>query len=147
MENASKALIIAGAILISILLISVGIMVMNSITGVQSQMEGQMDATAIDIFNTKINQYAGSGKRGTQVRGLIDSVVSQNGSYPDNKVTVIYGGTSTSDAVELSALKNQISATKKYDITVTGYDSQTLINQITITDAGSGAGGGSGSTI
>ena len=31
MENASKALIIAGAILIAILLISVGILVMNSV--------------------------------------------------------------------------------------------------------------------
>ena len=30
MENASKALIIAGAILISILLISVGVIIMNS---------------------------------------------------------------------------------------------------------------------
>ncbi len=30
MENASKALIIAGAILISILLISVGVLIMNS---------------------------------------------------------------------------------------------------------------------
>ncbi len=34
MENASKALIIAGAILIAILLISVGILILNSISGV-----------------------------------------------------------------------------------------------------------------
>ena len=46
MENASKALIIAGAILISILLISVGIMVMNSTDEVTGGMQQQMDSTS-----------------------------------------------------------------------------------------------------
>lgn len=39
MENASKALIIAGAILISILLISVGVLIMNSTGDTQKSLK------------------------------------------------------------------------------------------------------------
>lgn len=44
MENASKALIIAGAILISILLISLGIIMFNSSKGTTDQAEGTASA-------------------------------------------------------------------------------------------------------
>ena len=43
MENASKALIIAGAILISIILISIGIMVIQAGNSVVSDAEDKMD--------------------------------------------------------------------------------------------------------
>lgn len=49
MENASKALIIAGAVLISILLISVGILLMNSsndMSGTASNLSNGMSNTA-----------------------------------------------------------------------------------------------------
>ena len=51
MENASKALIIAGAILISILLISVGILVMNSTGNVTDQVKTSSDSMSIQTFN------------------------------------------------------------------------------------------------
>ena len=56
MENASKALIIAGAILISILLISVGILVFNSTKGVTDNAEkaGDVMMTAAAEENAKI---------------------------------------------------------------------------------------------
>lgn len=44
MENASKALIIAGAVLISILLISAGILIMNKSKDVTGQAEATSDA-------------------------------------------------------------------------------------------------------
>lgn len=44
MENASKALIIAGAILISILLISLGIIMFNSSKGTTDQAEQTANA-------------------------------------------------------------------------------------------------------
>lgn len=44
MENASKALIIAGAILISILLISLGIIMYNASTGTTDQAENTAQA-------------------------------------------------------------------------------------------------------
>jgi len=56
MENASKALIIAGAILISILLISVGILIFNSISGITDNASTTDDAMelAAALENAKI---------------------------------------------------------------------------------------------
>lgn len=141
MENASKALIIAGAILISILLISVGIMVMNSIAGVQSGAEGQMDAMAVQTFNTKITQYAGTNRRGTVVKSLYDAVIAQNSAFPDNLVS-INGKTEKTD---LSAAMAGTSATARFNITIDGYDEQGLINSIKIESAGAGSQAGSAS--
>lgn len=61
MENASKALIIAGAILISILLISVGIIIMNAINEPVQQGAGAAQSQAVEIHNSKFTGYAGSG--------------------------------------------------------------------------------------
>ena len=53
MENASKALIIAGAILISILLISVGIIIMNAINDPVSKGADAATSQATQIFNSQ----------------------------------------------------------------------------------------------
>ena len=78
MENASKALIIAGAILLSILLISLGIMVYNNAKGTVS--DANLDAETTQAFNTKITQYCGTDKTGTTMNSLVDAISSLNGS-------------------------------------------------------------------
>lgn len=86
MENASKALIIAGAILISILLISVGIIVMNAINDPVTQAGSSTESQAIDTFNSKFTAYEGEVK-GSTVRSLISAINSSNGVDETNKVT------------------------------------------------------------
>lgn len=56
MENASKALIVAGAILISILLISLGVLLVNSVSGVNdnAQTTGDMMLSQAAITNAEI---------------------------------------------------------------------------------------------
>ena len=77
MENASKALIIAGAILLSILLISLGIMVYNNAKGTVN--DANLDSESIQTFNTKFTQYGGT-QRGTALNSLIDTAISSNGT-------------------------------------------------------------------
>lgn len=97
MENASKALIIAGAILLSILLISLGIMVYNNAKGTIS--DANIDSEAAQAFNTKITQYCGSDQSGTTMNSLMDAVAASNGAQNGKadqhyiKVTVVTGTT------------------------------------------------------
>ena len=70
MENASKALIIAGAILVAILLISVGILVMNSINQPLEQGKNEADSLAAQIFNKKYKMHAGNNKTAEEAREL-----------------------------------------------------------------------------
>ncbi|MEI3356131.1 MAG: hypothetical protein V8R81_03530 [Clostridia bacterium] len=57
MENASKALIIAGAILLAILIISLGIMIYNQASGVVNN--NSMTEVEVTTFNQKFEQYLG----------------------------------------------------------------------------------------
>lgn len=79
MENASKALIIAGAILISILLISVGIIIMNAINDPVQQGAEAAGGQAIEIFNQRFTGYLGSGVDYSTVKQFITTVNSANG--------------------------------------------------------------------
>ena len=77
MENASKALIIAGAILISILLISVGVMVMNSASDVTGQAGETMGGAAVQSFNAEFLNYEGVQK-GSSIRNLYQVYIGKS---------------------------------------------------------------------
>lgn len=78
MENASKALIIAGAILLSILLISLGIMVYNNARGTID--DANLDSEEAQAFNTKISQYCGNNKTAADMNALVDAIAASNGA-------------------------------------------------------------------
>ena len=127
MENASKALIIAGAILISILLISVGVMVMNSAT------DAMQDA-GIQAFNAKFVDYQGSQK-GSVVRQLRDKI-NTNNATSDHKVDFKIGGADGSSVT--------IKSTSTYEVKLT-YGTGDDAGYITAIDATlKGSSGGSG---
>ena len=75
MENASKALIIAGAILLAILIISLGILIFS---------QAQVDEQEIMAFNNKFVNYIGNNKTGSEVNALAQAVLSNNQSASDN---------------------------------------------------------------
>lgn len=121
MENASKALIIAGAILISILLISVGIIVMNAINDPVSQAGDSSASQAIEIFNSKFTAYEGEIK-GSSLRSVISTINASNGSDPDHQValtTSITGTSAISSTAGIQSNKTYI-VTAKYADKATG---------------------------
>ncbi len=85
MENASKALIIAGAILLSILLISLGIMIFNQAQDTVGSIN--MSEQEIQAFNNKFTPYEGNNKRGTEVNALIQLVRANNQAASDDGAT------------------------------------------------------------
>ena len=85
MENASKALIIAGAILISILLISIGIILINSGRDVTETGKTGMQSQAMQAFNAQFLPYEGI-INGTQLKALYETVQASNAAHPENYV-------------------------------------------------------------
>ena len=130
MENASKALIIAGAILISILLISVGILVMNSTGNMQDQVSSSGDSMAIETFNSQFLSYETDTNSAAQIRTLISKVNASNASNDasttaDEKYVEVAWG----QGLSASTLKS----TKRYTVTV-GYATTGYINKLTISE-------------
>ena len=101
MENASKALLIAGSILIVILLIAMGVRVFNSTSGTTDSVEGTMQSTDIATFNSKFTAYAGSGKSASQVKALANIVIANNATNQSHKVSFqgVYDATTITSTV------------------------------------------------
>ena len=83
MENASKALIIAGAILLAILIISLGIMIYNQASGVVNN--NAMSEVEISSFNQKFTQFEGTNVKGSQVNSLLTQIVQNNVANQEDK--------------------------------------------------------------
>ena len=73
MENASKALIIAGAILLSILIIALGMFVFTGSSSTSDQMTLTLSENEKQTFNIKFEKYIGS-QTGSQVTALISTI-------------------------------------------------------------------------
>lgn len=133
MENASKALIIAGAILIAITLISIGIMVITSANGVVDSSQKLMDQQAIQAFNSKFMNFAGK-QRGSTVRSLMQTVIANNGTNDDDtsNVAVSFEGQVKDPQTVLAS----VNSSKYYNITIDVYDNKAtnpgLVKQINI---------------
>ena len=129
MENASKALIIAGAILLAILLISLGIMIFNQAQDTVSN--SGMSEAEITAFNNKFLKYEGNQK-GTMVKSMIQEVLATNANVDVNgglTVTVVFSGTNApaqSTTPSTSKIINKNSYSVKLDY------SDGRVNKITI---------------
>ena len=99
MENASKALIIAGAILLAIVIISLGLIVVNNVRDTVDKTN--MSEQEIQAFNAKFTAYEGDNVSGSRVNTLIQQVIatnqaSYNEGYTDRYVVIGYTPTQTS---------------------------------------------------
>ena len=139
MENASKALIIAGAILLSILIISFGIIVINNVRG--NITGANVNDTEIQAFNSKFTAYVGNGKTAAQIEQLIQAAmtnnISENSSQTNRFVQVAYNSTnygSASTYVAITALPT-VPNSQLYNVTAT-YGPTGLITVLTVAGAG-----------
>ena len=73
MENASKALIIAGAILLSILIIGLGMYIYNM--AADAITDTGLDATQVQAHNEPYDRYLGT-RSGSDVRTLVKNVTN-----------------------------------------------------------------------
>ena len=140
MENASKALIIAGAILLSILLISLGIMIF---TQAQNTIQNSgMSQAEVNAFNNQFVKYEGT-KKGTMVKSMIQEVNTNNSQdeSSEHQITIVSGTTGiipkTSDTEGSNTyLTSKILNTKTYQIDITKYAKNGRISEITVTATG-----------
>ena len=87
MENASKALIIAGAILLAILIIGLGVFIYNQASNTVS--DTGMDQIAVRQFNAQFEPYIMNNASGSTAMALYDTVQTYNATTTNNKVRLV----------------------------------------------------------
>ncbi len=128
MENASKALIIAGAILISILIISLGVIIYQQAAGVVNN--NSMSELEVTQFNEPFESYVGKNVRGANVKALISKINASNSTYQGDDSKTIKLDQSGS----VKSLDASISAGSTYDVSISGTTSGGLISTIRINE-------------
>ena len=78
MENASKALLIAGGVLLSILIVSLIILLNTSITGFESAQNKEKEKKEIVAFNREYEVYKKSVLHGTDVITVVNKAIEHN---------------------------------------------------------------------
>ena len=139
MENASKALIIAGAILLAILIIGLGIFIYRQAANTVS--DTGMDQLAIQQFNAQFTQYDSKTVSGGSARALYDTVVNNNNTDTEKRFVslnlVTADGTKNivladTDASKVDGSKSDIKASAKYKVKIEPDTKTGLTNKITI---------------
>lgn len=87
MENASKALLIAGAILVVILIVAVAMFITNSANSSTNQAMLSMSTQEIEAFNLKFTMYEGE-QTGATIKSLISTLVSNSNVYKSEIVKI-----------------------------------------------------------
>ena len=110
MENASKALIIAGAILLSILIIAIGIYIFNGANSTVVNSMQSMTTSEIEAFNNQFLSYDGK-QSGSNVKALIGRLIANANTYKEE-----YGKVPT---IRTSA--NGVNTSKSYASSIFSY--------------------------
>lgn len=82
MENASKALLIAGAILLAILIIAIGMFIYNSAQATVNDSMTTLSTQEIDAFNNQFVSYEGQ-QQGSNVKALIGRLIANANTYTE----------------------------------------------------------------
>lgn len=117
MENASKALIIAGAILIAILLIGIGVLLVTKGTDITATGTAGIDSQKIQSFNGKFTAYQGVHK-GSELKGLESLVRSSNASDRAHQVYLAIGDATDAKDNAVTTI-NGLTDSKNYSVVFT----------------------------
>lgn len=147
MENASKALIIAGAILLSILIIAIGMYIFNSSSTSINDAATRISQQEIQSFNKQFEMYEGR-QVGTNVKSLIQNMsagASQNGeestklpdlwyqaTAEDGEVVDVMSNVTDTNIAGFNAARTAIQARHYYNVVLLTSPDTGLIDGIVI---------------
>ena len=133
MENATKALLIAAAVLVAILIISFGLVIYNKSTTATDSAD--LTATQIQAQNEKFAKYEGENQRGSVVNALLETALTNNTTAKSDGAKVNeYMGSGTSSLLvgtTSTSISSKADTSKLYNIKCSRNKSG-VINQINI---------------
>ena len=148
MENASKALIIAGAILLAIAIIGVGMFVFQQVSGIITD-NSDFSSEEIDAYNQPFRAYEGNNVKGTNAKSLCQKINSHNLAAKDPSELIILtendlsstpevaaptkDGEAGTTSTDINAIKNKILSGKTYKVTIATDPNTGFVSSVGIT--------------
>ena len=133
MDNASKALVMAGAILIAVMLISLGVLLFNQARERTTGLVAGVDSDIVNSHNNIFENFVGVNKSQADVRSLVSRISAYNANTADSakygKIQITGTGISSGTGTNAYVLNESVAkAGMFYTIRVTGYYTSTDTN-------------------
>ena len=127
MDNASKALIMAGAILVAVMIISLAVFLFNAGANNTRDLNDNLTTREVLQYNQRYTVYLGAYISGADAKTLLNVIDQHNNNVEElsyyGKIQKLGDTTSSKDVL----------VTKKYKAEISSYDSQGAISGISIT--------------
>jgi len=153
MENATKGLMIAGAILIAIVLIGIGVFLVSQAQGWITQGGQQFSDMEKSAFNSQFENYEGL-QTGANVKALITKINTNNlqcaedGTLNEKGISIVYSAASstsipngvsvenvtTFDSTNTISIRTDINSGKRYKVSLS-YSDSGLVDKVTIANS------------
>ena len=144
MENASKALIIAGSIIISLVIVSLGIMIYKKVQGATDVSD--VTKAQVEAHNSEYEAYFGDYVSAANTKALLQKIKtnntlfrSENGTAGETMPVFVKpdytGGTGNATMDNISTIIGQIRSSRHYKISVP--NEATTDVEASVTNAGS----------
>ena len=117
MENATKALLIAAAILVAIIIISIGLAVVRQ--GQEALSSADMSEAEMEAFNAKFKAYEGKRVSTSEVNALLSAVLSHNQSEAKKGGTNFVEVNGSASLPTSASSISRLSGTNYYTVTCT----------------------------
>ena len=135
MENASKALVISGGVLVAILLLSIFAYLFNSMGNSTAKVYQRMEKHEIDEFNQQFLNFEGRGTTDSTSPLVAQDIAtlmnlaknSEKNSKYKTKVAIMLNGTDITSQNSSDWLKNNINSNVKYKCTLVHINTQPLL--------------------
>lgn len=134
MENATKALLIAAAVLIAILIITLGIVVYRM--AAEAMQDANLNDAEITKFNGKFEAYEGPVVSGSKVNSMLKTVLTHNLNNKDEGRQVTITGDIALATTATALPDNRADTGKTYTVKVI-YGDAGYITTINVTANGS----------
>lgn len=138
MENASKAIIIAGAILLMLSIISIGVMIFGKGRVFVINMDEQLSQTDIDNHNSQFLRFEGKVS-GAEVKNACTAVAQINERNKEFTMKIIVTGVAqfpsgdeTQSKNQYNLIMNNVGNTQMYEGIIT-YNSDGIIDTLQFT--------------
>lgn len=133
MENASKALLIAGGVLVSILVVTLFIYMINSITNFSRSNKELAEIKDIAQFNERFTNYQRDDVQGYELLSLIHNVIDYNEQYTTDSISNKEDYNPVTLTIDMDDnlreeltrdRQNRLFTRKRYSVTAEGRNSQ-----------------------
>lgn len=133
MENSSKALLISGAVMLTLIVLTISLRILTPVRESSEKIDNTTSTSAITIFNSQFEQYVGDSISGARIRNLINTVIVSNQKYKDHKIKIKYGATVYSSSSINDTLINTFNLKSTYTVQISSHR-KGYVSQITISD-------------